>query len=129
MDPVRNAPKIMSAREFMALELPEPRWAVPGIFPEGLNIFTGRPKQGKSWLVLATAIAVASGGRALGRIEVQAGDVLYLALEDSDRRLHNRLDQLLDGAEVPERLHLVRDWPRGDIADIEAWLRTHPDAR
>jgi RecA-family ATPase len=40
--------------------------AVPGILPEGVNILAGRPKMGKSWAALNIAVAVASGGRALG---------------------------------------------------------------
>jgi hypothetical protein len=124
-----TAPNILTAPELMALVLPEPRWAVPGVVPEGLSIFSGRPKQGKSWLMMATAIAVASGGKALGRLEVQVGDVLYLALEDSAKRLQQRLDQLLDGAEPPEHLHIAREWPRGDIAQLEVWLQAHPDRR
>ncbi|MBK8459471.1 MAG: AAA family ATPase [Micropruina sp.] len=43
----------------------------------------GAPKVGKSWFSLGVGIEVASGGRALGSIPVDAGDVLYLALEDT----------------------------------------------
>src|SRR5712692_7269943 len=116
-------PKILNAVDLMALELPEPRWAVTGLLPEGLNIFAGRPKTGKSWLMLGTAIAVASGGRALGQVKVAQGDVLYLALEDSPRRLQERIGMLLGGAPPPALLDLSREWPRGDagVAEIEAW--------
>ena len=37
--------------------------------------------------MLGTAVAVASGGYALGTTRVDQGDVLYLALEDGEKRL------------------------------------------
>jgi RecA-family ATPase len=38
---------------------------------------------GKSWLSLGLALDVAGGDGALGSIPVEAGPVLYLALEDT----------------------------------------------
>ena len=76
-----------TARDLLAAELPAPKYAVEGLFPEGLTFMAGAPKLGKSWLGLGLRIAVASGGHALGKIAVTQGDVLYLALEDNARRL------------------------------------------
>jgi RecA-family ATPase len=64
----------------LAIDFKPPRWAVPGLLPEGLTIIAGNPKAGKSWLVLDFCVAVASGGNALGNIACEPGDVLYLAL-------------------------------------------------
>lgn len=76
---------------------PKPmRWAVPGLVPEGLTLLAGAPKRGKSWLALDLCLAVASGGLALGTERVAQGSALYLALEDGDRRLHERV-QLVNG--------------------------------
>src|SRR5215471_3418673 len=72
----------ISLAELMRMELPPPRWAVPGLIPEGLTILASKPKVGKSFLAMGLAVAVGCGGRALGSIEVEQGDVLYLALED-----------------------------------------------
>ena len=105
----------------------------PGVIPEGLFLIAARPKMGKSWLMLNLAVAVAAGGRALGQISVHGGDVLYLALEDTPRRLHLRLVTMLeDGAEAPERLALQTAWPRLDVGGLDgiaAWLGNHRDAR
>ena len=60
---------------------PDPTWCVPGIIPEGCCILSGHPKIGKSFLVLAVALAAASGGTVLG-VQVEARPVLYMALED-----------------------------------------------
>jgi len=125
----RPMPVIWSAAELLALELPEPRWAVPGLVPEGVTILAGRPKLGKSWLGLGLAIAVASGGRALGSIELDAGDALYLGLEDSAKRLQQRLVTMLDGRKAPARLSVTRDWPKGGHEQLGEWLEAHPHAR
>src|SRR3712207_6932590 len=52
------------------------RYIVPGYIVEGLTLLGGKPKLGKSWLLLGIAIAVATGGVALGGVPVEAGDVL-----------------------------------------------------
>ncbi|MGI8701240.1 MAG: AAA family ATPase [Nocardioidaceae bacterium] len=93
-----------TAAELMACEFPEPRWAVPGIIAEGVTLLAGAPKVGKSWLALGLGIAVATGGKALGALDVMEGDVLYLALEDPPRRLQDRLAKVLSGATATGRL-------------------------
>lgn len=72
-----------------AQTFPPLRYSVPGVVPEGLTLLVGPPKAGKSWLALAVLLAVASGGRALGKLRVGAPRrVLYLALEDEIGRAH-----------------------------------------
>ncbi|HXF62866.1 MAG TPA: AAA family ATPase [Caldilineaceae bacterium] len=69
---------------------PEPKWSIPGLLPAGLVILAGRPKLGKSWLALQMAIAVGTGGIVLGQ-RAKQGEVLYLALEDTPRRIQDRV--------------------------------------
>lgn len=129
---VLRMPEMISAADLMAKHFAEPTWAVPGIIAEGLTLFVGAPKIGKSWLALNIGIAVASGGRAIGQIPVSQGEVLYLALEDTQRRLQNRLRTTLQGEPAPAGLTLVTEWPPladGGAAMLEAWLNSHPDAR
>ena len=57
-----TAPIPMSARDLLALRFNEPKWAVPGVIPEGLFLIAARPKMGKSWLMLNLSVAVAAGG-------------------------------------------------------------------
>jgi len=116
----RNPPTPVSAVELMALDLPPVRWAVPGVLPEGVTILAGKPKMGKSWLALGTCIAVASGGAALGKIRVERGGVIYLALEDNNRRLQKRLAKILGGRDAPGGLDLCTEWPRLDQGGVEA---------
>jgi hypothetical protein len=103
---------------------------VPGIFIEGLTLLAGKPKGGKSWLLLDAAIAVATNGWTLGEIHCIEGDVLYCALEDSERRLQSRLRKLRQ--QFPERLSYCIELPRlaaGGVAQIRDWIEAHPQAR
>lgn len=113
-------------------ELPPHLWAVPGLIPVGLTLLIGKPKMRKSWLALALSLAIATGGRALGTIPVDAGDVLYLALEDGKHRLQARQRKILSGAAAPRRLTYRTAAPRldqGCIGVVESWLRRHEEAR
>lgn len=68
----------------------EPTWLIEGLLPVGLAILAGPPKRGKSWMALEMALAICAGGYFLGR-KARQGRVLYCALEDSPRRLKDRL--------------------------------------
>jgi len=131
--PIR--PTITSALDLCRREFPPIKFVVPGYLTEGCTILAGAPKIGKSWLCMEIALAVASGGTCLGSIQSIKGDVLYLALEDNERRLQSRINKLWQaegGSPVPENLHLATTWPRANQGGIEAirdWISDHPDAR
>ncbi|MBT0771369.1 AAA family ATPase [Kineosporia sp. J2-2] len=131
-DRPRWRPQLWGADRIMATEFPAPKWAVPGLLCEGVSLLAGPPKVAKSWWLLSVCLAVASGGRALGAIPVRKGPVLYLALEDTPRRLKSRMGQLLGDTPAPPGLELATEWPTmpagGDVA-IADWLDRHPDAR
>ncbi len=121
-----------TAAELMSEELPDVRWAVPDILPEGVSLLAGKPKMGKSWMSYGLCLAVATGGVALGTKRVEKGEALYLALEDNKRRLQRRLDKLLAGDSVPKGLHMAIAWPKADeggVERIDAFLQAHPDCR
>jgi hypothetical protein len=121
-----------TADDLMATEFPEPTWAVPGVICEGVTLFCGPPKVGKSWMSLGLGLTIAAGGMALGSIGVQAGPVLYLALEDTPRRLQSRMGKLLGGKPAPKGLTLATQCaplPQGGDEAIARWLQAHPDAR
>jgi len=123
---------LVSAAELVARQFKEPRWAVPQMIAEGLAILAGKPKTGKSWAALDFAVAVAGGYPALGNIACEQGDVLLLALEDNDRRLHQRLKAVLQGQPAPAALQIATRWRRADeggLDDLRAWLKTRPRAR
>ncbi len=131
--PTDGKPTPFSLQELLARELPPVRWAIPDILPEGLNLLAGKPKQGKSWLALSVSLAIAAGGYALGKQPVTQGQVLYLALEDNERRLQSRARQLLASmTSVPNGIEFELRWPRldqGGLKYLEEYLQSHPEVR
>ena len=125
----------INAQDLRNKVFPPVKWAVPGFLPEGLSILAGGPKVGKSILALHLSVGVAIGGCVLGKIFVQQGDVLYLALEDTQRRLQDRIN----GGELASddtidlsHLEIVTEIPRQNLGGtlyIEYWLSTHKNAR
>lgn len=113
------------------LVFPPMKWAVPEYFPEGLTVFAGRPKIGKSWMILNVALAKARGTEALGQF-VDKGDVLYIALEDGPRRMQTRVNKILGpGKAWPDNLtvlHKLDPLDAGGLDTIERWIMSHPAA-
>jgi len=126
-------PAPFTLQELLARQLPPIQWAIPDILPEGLTLLAGKPKLGKSWLALSVALAVAAGGVALGTYPVAQGEVLYLALEDNERRLQSRAKQLLASmSSVPNTIAFELRWPRldqGGLTHLEEYLQAHPHVR
>ena len=107
-----------------AQEYPPVAFAVPGLIPEGFGLLTGPPKAGKSWAVMGLGLAVASGGKAFGHINIpRPRPVLYLALEDGERRVQARARKLLHDQPIPAGMHFVTDVPPLLVLDVmDAWL-------
>ena len=109
------------------------KWAVDGFLSAGLSILAGGPKVGKSTFALHIALSIALGGSALGKIPVQKGRVLYLALEDTKRRLQERINETgIPDTDSIEFLDFTTTVPRqheGGLEYIKDWLEKHPDAR
>jgi hypothetical protein len=118
-----HIPYTFTAAELMAEELPAMREVVPGVIPEGVTLFVGKPKMRKTLTALGLCVATSTGGVAFGKIPVDRGEALYLALEDNKRRIQKRLRTMLpDGADL-SGFHLALEWPRLDEGGIEAGAR------
>lgn len=126
---------VFSAHGLGGMVFPDIKWIVPDYIPEGCSILAGRPKLGKSWLVLDIALAVARGGYCLGNAKCEQGDVLYLALEDNKRRLQSRVVKVsppLSDDTWPAALDFATEWKRcdeGGLDMIRQWLESKPKAR
>jgi len=124
--------KIIGIGDLLGKTFTPLNWVVPKVLPEGLFLLVSAPKIGKSWLSLQLVLAVATGGEVLGQ-KVKAGDALYLALEDNERRLQDRLRLL--GADTTVRVgraDFATEWAlsnAGGTEGIDAWLTAHPNAR
>ncbi len=109
--------------EILATEYPDPEWIIPDYLPEGYTVLAGLPKLGKSVLGLQIAEAVASGGVLFGK-QVTQGRVLYIAVEDTERRLKRRMqDNLYVGT---GNLVFFNSWDhldKGGFSALEKELR------
>lgn len=122
----------MTAKELKQKHFEPISYVIDGLIPEGVTLLVGKPKTGKSWLALDIAIAVATGGECLGHAVPRPGDVLYLALEDNERRLNSRLEKLLGSEDGPERLEVYTKWEDFDhtgLIDIQEWAALVPNPR
>lgn len=109
---------------------PEPTPLIDPILYPGLTILGGRPKVGKSWLALQLALAIASGGRLAGYLNVsRPARCLYISLEDRPRQVRARLRRLTPEEPYLERLDFIFELEAlmaGGAAQIDRRLTEHP---
>lgn len=120
---------VISAEELHEKAIEPVHYVVDEIIPTGLDIIAAPSKYGKSWLSLDLCLSVASGGWFLGHATSRCG-CLYLALEDSERRLKERMERLLSGRRPPSNFyyatnsHTIDD---GLFEELEDFLKKHPE--
>lgn len=136
----RELPTFSDSGDLLARreELPPPICAISN-FVLGLTLLIAKPKAGKSYLALQAAISVVKGLPLFSesfdyegdRLDwgVKQGPVLYLALEDSERRFVDRIISQ-NGPQLPPGLKYVLKAPTIHEGGI-AWLlreieREHP---
>jgi hypothetical protein len=123
-------PKIGNAADLQRRVFPEIRYIVPGILAPGLTLFAGKPKIGKSWFCLDIALCVAGDRPCLGDVKCDHGDVLFIGLEDNERRLQKRIAKLLPSSIAwPHRFHYATEWSRaneGGLQAIRDWCQCAP---
>lgn len=124
-----------SAHELKGRDFAPLQFIVDGLIPLGLTVLAGAPKVGKSWLSLDIALSVARGTAVLDESAHRCtkGAVLYLALEDNDRRLRGRLEQMLGtGPAWPANL-FFETGPMGMDSDglerLDRWIAATEGAR
>lgn len=103
---------------------------VDGLLYAGTYLFVGAPKVGKSFLMAQLAYHVSMGIK-LWDYEVKKGTVLYLALEDTEKRLQERLFRMF-GTESAESLHftiLAKQLGNGLDEQLQSFANEHPDTK
>jgi len=93
---------IPSLKDLSSKDIPPLKWVVKGLLSEGLSILAGKAKSGKSWLAMNLALNISMGEPFLGTYPCDNSRVLYLALEDSERRLKYRSSQILESKGIKE---------------------------
>ena len=116
----------MTAEQLQSAPYAPVPFLVDELIPESLHILAGEPKIGKSWLALWLCLCIAQG-QPLWNFAVTQGEVLYLSLEDSYRRIQSRLFDLTEDA--PPTLHvaiMADTLKHGLEQQIEQFLTEHP---
>lgn len=93
-----NFPVLLTttARDLLTADLPEKEMVVEDVLTPGLYIMAGAPKIGKSLVALQMAISI-STGQPLWNHQTKKSGVLYLALEDNEHLIQNRLRLMTTG--------------------------------
>ena len=91
----QNELKLCSCEYIMETEFKKKRYLVDRMLYPGLYILAGATKVGKSWLALQLCISVALGEQFL-KHETDIGQAVYLALEDDEGRLQDRVYEFID---------------------------------
>lgn len=130
----RRTISIVDGNELKAMKLPEVKWIIRDLLPQGLCILAGAPKVGKSWLAQQLGLSVATGGMACDTFQCNKGQVLHLALEDTSARIQSRMLFLLRGQANAIDLrgyHSTTAWdtlPEA-ITRMEAWITAQDSPR
>ncbi len=80
----------ITTAELYAKEIQRTPFIVEEILPRGLTILGGLGKVGKSWFSFWLAMQVAKG-EPIWNFKTTKGTTLYLAFEDNEERLQDRL--------------------------------------
>lgn len=128
-----EAPKLntLNAAELFSMDIKPVEFVIEGLVPVGLVLLASPPKYGKSWLCLDMALSVAMGRDFLG-FKTNKSKVLYLALEDRNDRLKQRISQILGGEIFPAWLNLGIDsatLDNGFIESLDGFLHEHPETK
>lgn len=104
--------RIPTMAELQQKAFKEQKWLIRDVLPTGNILLAARPKMRKTFLALQLALAVC-GSRKFLDWKCEAGDVLFLGLEDNERRLKSRI-ALLQTLELnPPDLSGFRYWTGG----------------
>lgn len=112
-------------------EAPEIQWLIKDVLPQGTAcLLASMGGVGKSYLILDTAIAIASKASMIGRFAlggevVDTGAVVVITAEDSRTAVHRRIDQILSekGREaIRENFHMV---PLPDAGGQVTFVKQH----
>ena len=85
-----NKLQLIDADTLYYKPLAHPKMLIDGVLSDGLAILAGDSKIGKSWMVLWLCLQI-SRGEAVWGLPTRKTDVIYLALEDREWRVQQRI--------------------------------------
>ena len=107
----------------------ETEWIVEGLLPLGLSMIVSPPKFGKSFLMLNLGLHVVAGEPFWGLLTTRS-PVLYLALEDTFKRVGNRLELITEQTDDDFEIAVRSSNIGGGLIDqLETYMAEHPDTK
>lgn len=119
--PTYSFKSIRSLADLQRMTFSDIKFVIPGVIPTGNMLLAARPKMRKTWMALQMGIAVTTGGRFL-EWNCNQGEVLFLGLEDNERRLRSRIRTLQTFNMAPPDLSGFRYWTGGMSEDARGRL-------
>ena len=117
----------LTGEQIMDMEFPPPRYVIEGLLPTGVTFLGGDSKSGKSWLSLDICVHTGSGKDFWG-FTVQQGTTLYLCLEDTYRRIQNRLHRITEDVDKRCCFAITAGTLNTDLCDqLREFIAEHPD--
>lgn len=121
---------ITDAKTIMKTEYPPTKYIVRDLLPcKGLTIFAGASKAGKSLFTTQLLNSVAGNCDSFLSHKIEThGEVLYLALEDSESRIKERFIKQNLPAEN-SNFKIAFDWSKDEkaVTDLDSYLEDHPE--
>lgn len=97
----------INAKDLLKEYIAPLEYLVDKIIPAvGLAMLGAPSKYYKSYMCIDMGLCIAEGVKFLG-FDTKKSGVLYMDLESTKRRPKTRLEQILNGAECPDNLHIV----------------------
>ena len=125
--------KTVTAKDLLTQPIAPFEFTIDSILPHDLFILSGSSKIGKSWLALDISNCV-SNGDIFWSYPTAQGEVLYLALEDTKKRLQERLNKLtlicdIDATTDIYFVYTVQKLGDGLAEQINSFLDEHPQTK
>lgn len=123
----KNKLTVIDGETLMDMRLAPTKFCINTLLPQGITILGGAPKIGKSWLVLDMCVRIAKG-ESVWNMPTTRGTTLYLCLEDTLRRVQERLNCITD--DVPPNAFFATSantLAEGLCDEIRTFVKEHPD--
>lgn len=118
---------VIDGETLMDTRLEPTKFCIDTLLPQGITILGGAPKIGKSWWVLDLCVRIAKEEN-LWNMQTSKGTTLYLCLEDTLRRVQERLSLITD--DVPSNAFFATSahtLAEGLCDEIRMFVKEHPD--
>lgn len=110
--PVERPSRSFDAAELLGMPMADPNYVLRPFVPEGVTLFCGRPKLGKTTALRQLAYAVNTGGTFMGE-QCNKAEVWFLSLEEGERLFRKKLSAMALPADGWRGVRIEFEWPQG----------------